>query len=107
MRVGARIHRERAQRWRTRTAFAQATGVSVRLLVDLENGKRTQYRAETLASVERMLGWAPGEIEASAEGGAPRRRTDRDLTRLVNAWPRLSPRDRRTLLAVAEQLLSD
>lgn len=96
--VGRRIAAERARRWRHRSAFAAVTGLSVRTLADLETGARTRYQPATLSAVEVALGWTAGSIEEMAYGGRPRRAFDRELTRVVDAWPHLSP-DARLMLA--------
>lgn len=105
-RVGAQIERERTRRWPTRIEFAHATGLSVRVLIDLEGGRRSRYRVSTLTAVEGALGLPPGEIIAAAETGRKlRHMRDPELARIMRAWPRLS-RDARVMLAgVAESVL--
>ncbi|WP_145978017.1 helix-turn-helix domain-containing protein [Mycolicibacterium austroafricanum] len=40
--------------------FAAQCGVALRVVSDLETGKRTNYKLETLAKVESVLGWPSG-----------------------------------------------
>lgn len=47
---------------RTREAFAAHTGLSSRLLGDLERAKRTNYDRVTLARLEQALGWPSGRV---------------------------------------------
>lgn len=55
----------------TTTAFSDVTGLSTRILGDLENGRKDSYRAATLIKVERALKWAPGSIDSVLAGGRP------------------------------------
>lgn len=55
----------------TREQMAVAAGMSVRLLSDIENAKRTSYDPATLARLEQALGWQPGSAEAVLNGGLP------------------------------------
>jgi transcriptional regulator with XRE-family HTH domain len=105
VRVGQRIHAERARRWSTREAFADATGLSVRVLLDLENARRERYRPSTLSAVEAALGWSAGSIERAAAGGRPEREADRELQQVLDAWPMLSQRDREAVLSLVTSLL--
>lgn len=100
--MGARIVAERSRRWRTRRDFAHATGLSTRVLDDLEAGRRARYQPTTLAAVESALGWAPGSCERIVAGLRPRRETDPTLVRLLDVWPRLSPDARLVLVLFAE-----
>lgn len=57
--------------YKSRSQFAGALdGVSVRTLGNLERGQSVSR--ETLAAVERALGWEPGSAEAVLSGGTPR-----------------------------------
>ena len=96
--VGEQVTRARSRRWRTRADFAAATGLSTRVLSDLETGRRQRYAPRTLAAVEAALGWAPGTCERVAQGGRVRMEMDESLQRVLDAWPRLSP-DARVLVA--------
>lgn len=98
-RLGRLITFERGRRWRTRGDFARATGVSVRLLADLETGERSNYQPATLAAVEAALGWAPGTCEHVVAGGRIRREADPHLQRILDAWPNLDE-DAKILLAL-------
>lgn len=53
----------------TREKFAQAAGISSRLLSDIENGKRTSYDPATLVKLEEALKWEPGGVDATLAGG--------------------------------------
>ena len=54
-----------------RPAFAEASGISLRTLSDLENARRENYDRNTVAAIEHTLRWAPGSINAILEGGEP------------------------------------
>lgn len=102
VRLGQRIRAERATRWRFQRDFAQTTGLSTRVLSDLENGRRGRYLPETLGVVEERLGWAPGSCERVVAGMEPTpAEVDPDLGVVVASWPRLSPEMRRILAELA------
>jgi hypothetical protein len=103
-RLGSRILSERSRRWRTRDEFATATGLSARLLDDLETGRRDNYQDETLSAVEVALGWMPGTSRRIVQGGRVRREMDPDLVRVFDVWPRLSPDAKRMLAELAERV---
>ena len=46
----------------SREAFAQASGISVRTLGDIESARRPSYAPETLVRLERALNWPAGHI---------------------------------------------
>lgn len=105
--MGARILAERSRRWRTRDDFVAATGLSRRVLGDLERGARSNYAASTLAAVEAALGWSPGSCERIVQGGRPVINIDPLFLRLRDAWQYLTPDARRMLVAIAEQTLRE
>lgn len=58
--------------YRQRKDFAEASGLRHdRLLFDLENAKRTNFEAGTLAKFEQLYQWAPGSISAVLNGADP------------------------------------
>lgn len=103
-RLADQIRADAAGRYDTLRQLARAAGLSTRVVEDLTAGRRTRYRERTLAGVESALEWEPGSARRVVEGGKPRRLQDPDLARVVNAWPRLSERDRRVLLALLDAL---
>ena len=107
MRLGERIFRERSRRWRTRPEFARAAGLSVRTVLSLESGEKPHYSPGTLAAVESTLGWEPGSCLQAVAGGEPRRSTDPELARIMHVWHRLSRRERRMVVRVAEEALGE
>lgn len=96
---------ERSRRWPTRDEFARATGLSRRVLGDIENGRRSNYSDVTLGRIEAALGWEPGETRARLEGRYPRRSSDREMRRIQDSWPHLSTDARRILADLAEGAL--
>lgn len=98
VRLGALIRSERSKLWRTRADFSAVTGLSVRLLADLETGARSRYKPETLSTIEGALGWAYGSCDRVVAGGKVIREVDPSLARMHAVWPRLS-RDARAMLA--------
>lgn len=101
--VGARVKRERLVCWRTRAEFAQAAGLSERVIFDLENGRRTNFSPETIAAIESTLGWEAGALERVRQGLEPRRKYDPMLARLSSIWRDLSMTARRHILDLAER----
>jgi transcriptional regulator with XRE-family HTH domain len=52
-----------------REAFADASGLSVRTLSDIERARRTSYDPATLARVEQALQWLPDQLHECVAGG--------------------------------------
>lgn len=77
--------------------------MSVRTIRRLESG-RERVSDTALLAVEAALGWRHGAAHALLEGRAERPDVDDDLSAVTAVWPRLSPRDRATVRALAEQL---
>lgn len=101
-RLGARIKSERSRQWPRRRDFAAICGVSVRLLSDLENGNRSNFLPETIAVIEAVLGWEPGDAERVKNGLEPNRQYEPGLVRIIELWPQLDDKTRRTLVNFAE-----
>ncbi|MFA5711736.1 helix-turn-helix domain-containing protein, partial [Mycolicibacterium sp.] len=60
-RVGHTVRRARIDiGFTNRENFAEACGVSVRVLSDLESGTRSNFSERVLSRLEEGLGWAPG-----------------------------------------------
>lgn len=104
-RLGEWVTRERGRNYRTRAQFAAATGVSERVLDDLETGKRTRYTVRTLSSVERSLGWTYGSCLRVVAGGRPLRIQDPQTARMAELWPMLSPEVRDVIITISEASL--
>jgi len=102
-RLGAAIVAERSRRWRTRAGLAHASGVSVRVIGDLERARRTNYQDTTLGAVEGALGWEVGTCQRIVAGGRPAHNHDPMMVRLLAIWPFLSDDARAMLVAVAER----
>jgi transcriptional regulator with XRE-family HTH domain len=102
-RLGREIASERGRHWRSRAAFARASGVSERVIDDIENGNRSNYLDATLAAIEAALGWAPGSCLRIVQGGRVRREHDPLLVRLLDSWRLMSPDARELLVMMAEQ----
>jgi hypothetical protein len=102
-RLGAAIVAERSRRWRTRAGLAHASGVSVRVIGDLERGRRANYLETTLGAVEGALGWEVGTCQRIVAGGQPAHNHDAMMIRLLAIWPYLSNDARAMLVAGAER----
>lgn len=102
-RVGAAVRAARSARWRRRGEFADATGLSLRLIGDVERGRRGNYSPETKAIIESALLWEEGSIDRIAAGGQPRPAADGPMQRLLAAWPHLSSDARNMLADLAER----
>jgi hypothetical protein len=57
--------------YRKRPPFAQASGISTRILGDIETGRRTNFGPSTIAALEHTLQWATGSVAAVLAGGDP------------------------------------
>jgi hypothetical protein len=64
------VRRRVALGYKTREAFAGAVGVSVRILGDIERGRRLVGHS-TVAAVEEFLRWRPGAFDAILLGREP------------------------------------
>lgn len=99
------LERRRERGYRTQAEFAAALGVSRRTVAALERGEHPMSD-DTVAAVERVLGWSPGSVDAILAGKQPTADTASELHVIEQAWPSLSPRERAILLAVLEALRS-
>jgi transcriptional regulator with XRE-family HTH domain len=71
-RLGKYVVSRRVQlRYKTRQPFADALGISLRTLGDLETGRREKYEPNTIAALENALGWAAGSVDDIVAGGEP------------------------------------
>lgn len=100
VRLGRRITADRSRRWKSRSEFAHATGLSERLLDDLETGARTNFSATTLSIIEAALGWTHESARRYVEGGRITYDIDPQLQRIIDRWARIPARTR----AIIEQL---
>lgn len=98
------IRSEAAGRYATDDELAHAAGLSKRTIEDLKAGRRSSYRESTLFAVEAALGWEHGSAQRVVEGMRPRREADPGLAAIRDAWPHLSARDRRVVLALVAAL---
>jgi hypothetical protein len=57
--------------YKKRPAFSDATGISTRILGDIETGRRGNFDRTTIAALEGTLGWATGSATRIAYGGEP------------------------------------
>lgn len=55
-----------------RPTFANAAGISERVLGDIEKGRRDNIAQTTLAGIENALGWETGSALRVVNGGEPR-----------------------------------
>lgn len=104
---GRRVREERSRRWRRREDFAEACGLSYRVVTALENAERENFSPDVLAAVEATLGWEIGDATRVLQRREPRRRHDEQTVRLLDVWSRLSPDAQRLVIAFAEQALDD
>lgn len=104
-RVGLVIRGARSRQWRVRADFAEACGVSLRLIADLELGHRANFSPEVIDAVEATLRWAPGSIKRVRDGLRPRLQPDAEFAELWDLWPRLSIDGRRMLVEIAKAAL--
>jgi hypothetical protein len=57
--------------YKKRPAFSDASGISTRILGDIETGRRGNFDPTTIAALENTLGWATGSANRIAHGGEP------------------------------------
>jgi hypothetical protein len=57
--------------YKKRPAFSDASGISTRILGDIETGRRGNFDPTTIAALENTLGWATGSVNRIAHGGEP------------------------------------
>lgn len=100
IRLGRRIASERSRRWKSRSEFAAAAGLSERLLDDLETGARSNFSTTTLAIIEGVLGWTHESARRYVEGGRITYSVDPQLQRIIVRWPHIPARTR----AIIEEL---
>jgi len=103
-RAGRFVRAARARRYTTVEAFAEACGFSETTILDIELGRRSNFKDTTLLRVEAELGWPDGLIEALAGGAPMPLDLDPDLQMLADLWHRLTPRDKVAVLTLARQL---
>lgn len=70
-RLGRLLSEQRGRIESNARAFADQTGLNYRLVWDLENARRTNYRVAKLAEVEKAYRWGPGSIKRVLDGGNP------------------------------------
>ncbi len=70
-RVAAAIKKRRSELGYNQAQVYGANGPSLPTLRNLETAAGLTYRDDTLASLERVLGWAPGSISAILNGEEP------------------------------------
>lgn len=57
---------------RTSAALAEAANLTVRVIGDLESGRRSNFSQTTTASIEHALEWDIGSLKLALQGGQPR-----------------------------------
>lgn len=70
--LAAKVIRARTDRGMTsREQLAATSGIAIRIISDIEKGRRTNFTASTQAKLERALGWEHGSVNAVLAGGSP------------------------------------
>ncbi len=57
--------------YRKRPAFTDASGISTRILGDIETARRNSYDPTTIAKLEQALKWATGSVNSILAGAEP------------------------------------
>jgi transcriptional regulator with XRE-family HTH domain len=71
-RLGSLVVARRVQLgYRRRPPFADAAGISLRTLGDIETGRRERYDPATVATLEQALQWKTGSVQHIIDGGDP------------------------------------
>jgi transcriptional regulator with XRE-family HTH domain len=97
----------------TREQLVEKSGMSRRLLSDIENGRRTSYDPATLARVEQALQWLPGTVDRIlAEGDAQAGDVGdadpllRELGAMLADDSPIPPDDRQALRTIVDRLVA-
>lgn len=90
--------------YRTHERFARSAHLGKRTVEKLLAGQPGNYRPDTVYRVEAALGWEHGSLEDVLAGRDVTYVQDGGLATIEEAWPHLSPRDRRIILAVLDAL---
>lgn len=118
-RLGGLVVARRVQLgYRKRPAFSEVSGISVRILGDIETGRRSNFDRSTIAALEHALRWTSGSVAQVLAGGEPTdacppavpltpagvQQPDEALVRVMRD-PRLSTEQKRRLvrLLIAER----
>lgn len=97
-RLGQIVRAERVRLgYHSVATFAKASGLSATTVDNIENGRKTSYRPDSVGALELALGWRSGSVERILAGQDPEAEVDPDLAVIIAAWPRLSPGARRIL----------
>lgn len=92
---------------KTRAPLVEASGISLRTLGDIENGRRPSYDPATIAALEQALEWAPGSVTSIVNGGEPTPRAKADTGILGQSSARYAPRDEALIKVMQSNDLSD
>lgn len=90
--------RRRRVGYRTQEDFARQLNVSASTIGNLERGRRDSYSPGFLDHVEDALGWTPGSIERTVQGGRPRDSMDPYLARVLAVWPSVQDQTKKILV---------
>jgi transcriptional regulator with XRE-family HTH domain len=104
--AGTAVRNARRVRYPSLDDFARATGLSVTVLSQLENGARSNFSTRTTGPIEDALGWQRGGYNRLLRRQRPRLVEDPELHELQRMWPRLSLDARRTLVEVVRHVLA-
>lgn len=103
-RLGRIVRAERARLgYHSVATFAKAAGLSSTTVDNVENARKSSYRADTIGALELALGWRAGSVQRVLDGHDPEHDPDEDLAAIVAAWPRLSAGARRMLKILATE----
>lgn len=103
MRLGDRVAAARARLGLSASAFAACAGFSSTTVDSIEHHRKQSYDPNTIALLERALGWQPGSVNRVLQGLEPKSVEDPDLAAILDAWPRLSSGARRMLRILATE----
>lgn len=78
-----------------------------RIISDIENAKRDNYDADTLARIERVYEWLPGSIGAVLNGGEPMPAEDDVVTSDLPERAETPDQKRKRLKGLVEGLPAD
>jgi transcriptional regulator with XRE-family HTH domain len=81
------LHRRVELGFRTRYQFAEATGLTIKTLGEIERGVRPTYGRPTYATLDQVLGWPAGTVEGILTAEPTTRGLSRGLGYLIPTPP--------------------
>lgn len=98
IKLGVMLRRRRKTRRMNQAQFAEATGISLTNVSNIERGAVSGYDPTTVDLIEQEMGWHSGSVDSVVGGGEPFPKDDPAMARLRTVWERLTPAAREALV---------